>query len=128
MRRRIPTRAGAAGEWGGDTEMLAVASLLGCNIFTYRAASGDVVGALFSPLRNEWTTVTAGAMLRAAMTDGIPLIVLANHHGSHWHARVPCASDGRVLAKVLPPERHGFGLDAVHTAAVGARLRGAGWS
>ena len=128
IRKRIPTRAGAAGEWGGDTEMLAVASLLGCNVFTYRAARGDVVGALFSPLRGEWTTVTTGAMLRVAMMDGIPLIVLSNHHGSHWHARVPCTSDRRVLVKVLTPERHGFGLDAARTAAVGARLRGAGWT
>ena len=128
IRCRIPTRAGASGEWGGDTEMLAVASLLECNIFTYRASRGDVAGSLFSPIRGTWTRETVGTALRAASADGIPLIVLSSHNGVHWHARVPCQHDGRVLVKELAASLHGFGLDAARTAVVGARLRAAGWA
>ena len=108
--------------------MLAVASLLGCNIFTYRAARGDVAGSLFSPTRNTWTRETVGTALRAASADGIPLIVLSSHNGVHWHARVPCQHDGRVLVKELAASLHGFGLNAARTAVVGARLRAAGWA
>ena len=118
---------GSGGEWGGDTEFIAVADVFGVCIAAYpnwmrnrephaqrmhlstpgpsRAGRGKGKGA------------TVDEVLREALTRGVPLCVTVNVNGNHWHSLAPMDADGRVLAR--DPAGRGYPTDAVRKALSG---------
>ena len=105
------------GGFGGDMQFVALADLLGCDIFTFdHAARGDATGVWYEHgesargSRGRWTTGfgavgrTLSAVVAHCASARTRLIVMI-HHPLHWHALLPAR--GRSLPgldAVLSPE------------------------
>ena len=119
--------SGTGGEWGGDTEFIAVADVFGVCIAAYpdwmrnkepRAQRMHLSTPGPSRVgRGKGRAATVDAVLREALTRGAPLCVTVNVNGNHWHSLAPMDADGRVLAR--DPAGRGYPTDAVRKALSG---------
>ena len=119
--------SGSGGEWGGDTEFIAVADVFGVciaadpNWMRNREPHAQRMH-LSTPGpsrsgRGKGRGATVDEVLREVLARGVPLCATVNVNGNHWHALAPMDADGRVLAR--NPAGRGYPTDAVRKALSG---------
>jgi hypothetical protein len=128
--RHAAWSAGTGGEWGGDTEFIAVADVFGTSIVAYpdwmrRRQPEEQRVHLSTPGpsrtgRGKGGRATVDMALRDALVSGVPLCVTVNVNGNHWHPLAPLDAHGRVLARDTTARGYPVG-------AVRAALSGGAW-
>ena len=110
----------AMGEIGGDTELAALVSVLGCAIATV-GSNDSRLTSMVLPIPNRrgnaacWMVCGLAEAIQLCHDHGLRLVILV-YYPMHWHVMLPLDADGRVLFGTPTPSALQAGLERLPPA------------